>query len=701
MMLFGFYDLNMALSLLFIVFSEFSIWWILPCLGVGLLFGWFFYRKELSKKSKLHYFLFALRAVLISLLCFLLLAPLIKTQRKRIEKPLIVIAQDNSASIKAGKPTGFDLQAYEKQLRLFKERLSEDYEVEVLSFGKAVKFSDTLDYKEQQTNFSVLFDFINKQYEGRNLGAIILASDGIINAGYNPTTELTKFKSPVISIALGDTIPKKDLFINSVNYNKIVYLGNDYTVAVNLGAFDLKGKKAIVNIKAEGLSAFNKSVMIDEKDWRNTLIFNLKAAKLGTQKITIEALPLEKEATLQNNKQTIFIDVLDSKKKVLLLAHAPHPDLAAIKQGLEANENYEVRVNVVNGNESNIDFDAYSLVVLHNLPSKAPIKAVFNKIKSKPRLFVMGLDVDFAQLNQVQDLLKTTKGTATEDFLPKLNTGFFAFNLSSSAAGLISKLPPLSSKVGTFTFVAQHQNFLVKPDDKPLLSFVNQNNLTTGFLFGEGLWRWRLENYKLTDNHDAFQEILSKVIQYLSIQEDKRKFRAYPVKNRFHDDEAIILNAEVYNDVFEPVKNAEIAVDVFSNTGKKYSYIFTAKGENYELNAGLLPAGTYNFIAKTNAIGKQQVAKGQFLVEQQVAEYQQTKANHQLLYQIAQATGGDFLYPDDLESLDSLLKQKEQIKTIAFDDKSYNDLINLKWFFAVLIVLLSLEWFLRKRNGII
>jgi hypothetical protein len=692
----------MVLSLLFIVFAELSIWWILPCLGVGFLFGWFFYRKELNQKSNLYYFLFALRVILISLLCFLLLAPLIKTQRKRIEKPLIIIAQDNSASIKVGKPTGFDLKTYDKQLKLFKEGLREDYDVEVLSFGKAVKLNDTLDYKEQQTNLSALFDFINKQYEGRNLGAVILASDGIINAGYNPITELTKFKSPIFTIALGDTIPKKDLFINSINYNKIAYLGNDYSVAVNLGAFDLKGNKATVNIKAEGLQAFNKTIIINEQDWRNALIFNLKAAKLGVQKITIEALPVGKEATLQNNKQTIFIDVLDGKKKVLLLAHAPHPDLAAIKQGLEANENYEVLVNVANGNESNVDFDAFSLVILHNLPSaKAPIKTVFTKIKSKPKLFVIGLDVDFIQLNQGQDLLKATRGIATQDFLPKLNTGFFAFSLSATSTGLIAKFPPLSSQIGSFTFVAQHQNFLVKPDDKPLLSFVNQNNLTTGFLFGEGLWKWRLENYKLAENHDAFQEILSKVVQYLSVQEDRRKFRAYPAKNRFNDDEAIILNAELYNDVFEPVKNAEIAVDVFSNTGKKYSYIFTAKGENYELNAGLLPAGVYNFIARTSVTGKQEVVKGQFLVEQLVAEYQQSKANHQLLYQIAQTTGGDFLYPDDLESLNSRLKQKEQIKTIAFEDKSYDDLINLKWFFAVLMLFITLEWFLRKRNGII
>ncbi|WP_304063121.1 hypothetical protein [Pedobacter glucosidilyticus] len=689
----------MVLSLLFIVFSEFSVWWILPCLGVGLLFGWFFYRKELSQKSNLYYFLFALRTIFISLLCFLLLAPLIKTQRKRTEKPLIVIAQDNSASIKSA---GLDLQTYHKQFKLLKERLSEVYEVEVLSFGKSVKLGDTLNYKEQQTNFSALFDFINKQYEGRNLGTVILASDGIINAGYNPITELTKFKSPIFTIALGDTIPKKDLFINSINYNKIAYLGNDYTVAVNLGAFDLKGSKAIVNIKAEGLQPFNKTIVIDEQDWRNALTFSLKATKLGVQKITIEALPVDKEATLQNNKQTIFIDVLDGKKKVLILAHAPHPDLAAIKQSLEANENYEVLVNVVNAQENSIDFDIYSLVILHNLPSaKAPIKAIFNKLKNKPKLFITGLNVDFDELNQTQDLLKTNKGGSAEDFFPKLNTGFFAFSLSATSAGLIAKFPPLNSQISSYTFVVQHQDFLVKPDDQPLLSFVKQNNLTTGFLFGEGLWKWRLENYKLAENHDAFQEILSKVVQYLSVQEDKRKFRAYPVKNRFTDDEAILLNAELYNDVFEPIKNAEIAVDVFSNTGKKYSYIFTAKGENYELNAGLLPAGSYSFTAKTSATGKQEVAKGQFLVEQLVAEYQQTKANHQLLYQMAEATGGDFLYPADLESLNARLQQKEQIKTITFEDKSYDDLINLKWFFAVLMIFITLEWFLRKRNGTI
>jgi hypothetical protein len=78
--------------------------------------------------------------------------------------------------------------------------------------------------------------------------------------------------------------------------------------------------------------------------------------------------------------------------------------------------------------------------------------------------------------------------------------------------------------------------------------FSNDGRVKTAILTGEGIWRWRLEDFEKNENHDAVDELIGKSVQYLSAKDDKRKFRAYPAKNRFAENERITLNAELYND---------------------------------------------------------------------------------------------------------------------------------------------------------
>ena len=48
------------------------------------------------------------------------------------------------------------------------------------------------------------------------------------------------------------------------------------------------------------------------------------------------------ESNSNNNEQNGRIDIRDSREKILLVANAPHPDIAAIKDAIESNQNYEV-----------------------------------------------------------------------------------------------------------------------------------------------------------------------------------------------------------------------------------------------------------------------------------------------------------------------------------------------------------------------
>src|SRR5690606_36456063 len=94
-------------------------------------------------------------------------------------------------------------------------------------------------------------------------------------------------------------------------------------------------------------------------------------------------------------------------------------------------------------------------------------------------------------------------------------------------------------------------------------------------------------------------------------------------------------------------------------------------------------------------------SKGTFVVEKIELEYLNTTADHQLLYNLAKMSGGEFVLPGNLSDLEQLIAENEKITTVVHTDNTYEELINLKWIFFLLILLLSTEWFLRKRNGLL
>jgi hypothetical protein len=683
-----------------ILFNDFSAWWILPCILVGLLYAFILYYK--SEKITLSYILFSLRAICITIICFLLLSPLWQSKNKRIEKPLIIIAQDQSTSIKIAESETFNSTTFHQNLKQLAEKLQENYEVEILGFGDQVKQGFNFNYTAQQTNISELFNYIKDQYIGRNIGAIVLTSDGIINKGSVSFNEMSVSKTPIYSIALGDTIPKKDLLIANVNYNKIVYLGNDYTLDVDLKAFASNSNKSKLNVSTNDGQVVSSDIIIDKEDWYQTKKIKIEARKKGIQQIKINVSGIDGEISTLNNQEVIYVEVLDGRHQVLLLGASPHPDLGAIKRSIENNTDYEIKLALADAIPN--DFLKYDLIILHNLPSvQFPIKNLLQQSASKAKLFVVGTQTDFNSLNQVQPYLKIASNGTFQNIYTSLNKEFSSFTLSENTKIYLQQLPPLLAPNGNYVARADAQYLLSQKSNitNPSLVFFKQDNVQTAFLIGEGLWRWSMDNYLKFDNHDATDELLSRTVQYLNVKDDKRKFRVQAISNRFMTNESVILNAELYNDSYQLINDVEISLDVKGSNGEKFSFVFSKRDNFYVLDAGKLPEGIYSYTAKTKFGGKDLIAEGRFIVEKGNIELANTLADHQFLYQLSHLTGGKMLNPQELKKIEDLLVENEKVKTLSYLDKNYIDLINLKWIFIMIMSFLSLEWFLRKRNGTI
>ncbi|MFD0939575.1 hypothetical protein [Pedobacter boryungensis] len=688
-------------------FSASSIFAFISCLLLGCLYAWLLYRKNQNLERNLKYTLTALRVLTIAAIAWLFFAPLVKLISYTPEKPIIVLAHDNSISVAQIEPVGFNKRKYQQDLQELANQLSTKYEVKTYSFSDSVKSGLNFSGNGKLSNGSLLFNQLNDELLNRNVGAVILAGDGIFNRGGNPLYELNKIKAPIYTVALGDTIPKRDVLIANVSYNNLVYLDNEFTLEVQLQAYESKGETTQLSVLENGIKIKEQSVSINSNSFVKDVQVKLKASKIGIQKYTINLSPLKNEITTKNNSQTVFIEVIDARQKVLIAAAAPHPDITAIKQAIELNKHYEVTVALAD-ELNTVDANKYSLAILYQLPSTVNTNtALVNKIQEAklPLWYIIGAQSNISAFNQVQKELNFSRiNGSLQEVFPYPDANFTAFNLDANSLKQLNDYDPLQMPFASLNINGNYTSVLNQRIGKvntqnPLLFFMDDNGKKIGFLLGEGIWKWKLEEAKNEQSLPLFNELITKTVQYLSVKDDKRKFKVYSTKSTFDENENVVLNATLYNDAYESVNTPDVNVQVKNNDGKTFNYTFSKFGIAYRLDAGTLPQGNYTYVASTALGDKKYKDSGAFYVNALIVEYQQTTANHQLLYTMAKQSGGKMIMPSNLLSLVNELEKSGQLKTISYEDRKYEELINLKWLFGLIVLLLSVEWFLRKRNG--
>ena len=682
------------------------------CLALGLLYAWLLYRQPVNLGKQFRYWLFAARAIVITVIALILLSPLVKSVSYNQQKPLVLILQDNSQSIsmfaappKSPPPAGGEtFKTFVNNLSLLKKELGNDYDVQEFHFNRDVADGLTKDFNGKQTDISKALHQLNDRFVNQNIGALVLATDGLYNQGSDPQYEAKNFKTTIYTIALGDTIAKRDLLIGNVNYNKTAFLGNDFEIEVLTEAYQSKGENTRLSVTEDGKQVASQNIPVSSNDFHKVVTIKLNADKKGTRKFNISIAPIKNEISVQNNSETIYVDVLDAKEKVLLLYDSPHPDISVIRQSIENNKNYEVKASLLS-ELTTVKPGDYSLVVLYQV-SGTGNNILQNLLKSKiPVWYIIGAQSDLPAFDESQKFIQISSGQQQmQEVFAQPATDFTDFTLSDSSRKKITAFPPLLAPYGSYSSPPPGGTLLRQrigsvETTYPLLSFGDEGGERIGVLTGEGIWRWQLAEFQTYGNHHALEELFGQGVQYLTANANRQRFIVYPAKHVFDEGENVLLNAELYNDALELINTPDVRIDLKNEAGKSYSFLFTRNGQSYQLDAGTLPVGEYTYAAATKNGTKQFNASGQLTVKPLNLESRQSAANHQLLNTIAKQSGGEMLYPNQIDRLADLIRKNENIKTVVYEDKHYSDIIDVKWVFALILGLLSLEWFLRKREG--
>ena len=664
-----------------------------------------YFRNKMQHYGKaLNVILFALRTLMVGLVVLLLFNPLIRQKFSSVETPTIILAHDNSSSIALCKDSAFYKKDYLTQFEQFRKDLNADFQVDEYLFGEEVLDFEQLDFSDQLTDLSSLIKTLDRRYYKRNVGAVLLFSDGIYNRGFEPELVAENFPFPIHTVVLGDTVSYPDLAIRNVHYNKVVSLGATFPIRITVAARDLAGRKAQLTLKESGRIIEKRDIEIPSNRFSKEVDFMLDATKKGVMPIDIEVSGIAEEEHLLNNVRHIFIEVLDQKYKLLCVAASPHPDLGALRSVL--NDNYEV--DFCFGKENLPEFSNYDLVILHQVPSA---KMDFNALKSQldknvklPVLFVVGNETDRSSLGKLQNVYELHSGATNTliDIKAHLNTSFSTFTFDDKAEQLIAKYPPLALPHMEINALQNHDDLLLQEvmgvkSGLPLLSFASDRR-KMAFLFGTNIWRWRLFEYYQSKNHDVFDELFSKTLKYLLLSANDGS--AIYAKENYYSNEPVIITAELRNPNNELITDPDMTIQIVNKlTNEVYDYTFSKRDHDYQLNAGLLPEGLYQYKLEAQMGDRKINVNGTFSVVAIGIEEQQLTADMERMRNVARLTNGNCYTAQQLQQLAEDLRHDTRITSVEHHESRFEDLIHSKWIFFVLIGLAAIEWFLRKMFG--
>ena len=705
---------------------------LLAAIPASILFSFWSYRFTVPPISKsLKIILLSLRALALFLLFVLLGEPLLSLLTHSIQEPIVAVLIDNSKSLAIRERAGDIKQILMKTLE--SPSISKLQSVGVpqyILFDRSSKPLSSFSAESVTTNgdgtdIGAALKHLKDATGTQNIQAAILLTDGEFTVGTSPLYEAQELGLPVFTVGIGDSSEQRDVQIRRVLANDITYLGNRVPVNATVRSTGFRNERTEVTLQQDG-RILDRKVLVLERGTREYAVpLSFVPAKEGVQKFTVAVSTLPDELTDRNNAMSFFTKVLKSKMKVLLVAGSPSQDVAFLRRALEGDKNVDLQpfIEEKNGDFYNTPMTAQTIadadcLVLVDYPNDATSAASFALIRdavtgTKPFMFVLSRTMNFAKLRALEAALPFSVGeTSTNEYqvfvsIPAAEVDNPILRLSSRSVDVWSKLAPIFSIQGLFRAKPESETLgtirlQTTTTTEPVLLSRNVNRRKSFAILAYGLWRWKMYGEPGSGSENVLDEFLSNTVRWLTTRDDDRRFRIQPVKTMFSGQEPIEFTGQLYDENYKPVEDATVQVTITQDKHTNDIVLNSLGSGQYDGSLEGLGEGDYSFTSRAQQGGKiLGDDKGTFSVGGLNAEFLDTRMNKLLLQQVAAQTGGKYYDPGAIDDLPKDIASLPNFKPTELTQTHQIELWNLRWTLSLIVLLFSLEWFLRKRSGMI
>ena len=674
-----------------------------------------------------------LRSISLSLLLLLFFEPIVRLVHRDQQPPRVAILLDDSQSMTVKDKHGDRALALREWLRSggvknLAGSVRPDYSTFASNLrGGEMSPPDTMGFKGETTDLSNVFTQLKDRIARENIQACVVLSDGEYTIGKNPLYDAKSLGIPIYMIGIGDTNEQKDIVIARVVTNNVAYAETKVPVQVTVRSSGFGGENVEVTISDGNTVLDRKVIQLSEGTREYPVELSVTPKDEGVKKYVVSVSNLPGELTEKNNYHTLFMKVLKNKLKIVLFAGAPNPDVAALRQALLEDGRFAVNAYVqksqndfYEGKLSQAILDSADCFIFIAFPGAATSQEILQQVKNaidrsaKPLMFIAGSVLDYSKLATFQPYLPVVWSSPSPgeiQVFPAPAERYKNHPLITLEGQMTSErwsqLPPINKSNTAFRAkpeanvlcAVQFQNIVVQ---EPLIITRSINHQRSLAITGENIWQWRLMAQGNPATENFFSHFMANAVRWLTSKDEDKKVRIVSDKQLFTTAEPATFTAQVYDEQFQPVDNAEISVEIRGAAGASQFQLHAVGSGVYQGVADGLSEADYAFTGKASLDGKFYGGdEGKFAVGSVNVEFLDTRMNKTLLEQIAFRTQGKYY---DLEASGSLgedLSREVRFSAKELVQASEIELWNWRYFVAALIFLFALEWFVRKLNGML
>ncbi|MCW5519499.1 VWA domain-containing protein [Aureitalea sp. L0-47] len=673
-----------------------TVLYIIVAAVVAFAVAVFMYGYKAKESVRLRWIFGILRFFSLFALLLLIINPKFRSETYTVQKPKLPVLIDNSSSIAELEQDG-NVTEFVEMLKNNSE-LNDKFDITYFSFGKGLTNNDSLSFSEKNTNIDKALSSIKSVFKNE-IAPTVLLTDGNQTLGNDYEFGVSDFGNSIYPLILGDSTKYTDLKIEQLNTNRYAFLKNQFPVEAILVYSGTAPVSAQFLISQGGSTVYRESVSFTELDNTRTLSFTLPANSVGLQRYQAQIVPLQEEKNKSNNTKQFAVEVIDQATNVLVVSKIIHPDLGALRKSISSNEQRTVRF--AKPSEAVSLLNDHQLVVLYQPDGTfASLYEEIEKLK-KNTFTITGTQTNWDYLNTVQQNFEKEASFQSEFATGVLNRNYGTFAVEDIG---FDGFPPLKTAFGTLEVLIPHETILEQAidgfsSDSPMLATMELNGVRNAIWDGEDLWRWRAQTYLETGDFSAFDEFTGKLVQYLA--STKRRSRLEVVGETFYyNNEPIKITAQYFdsNYVFDPRASVTISV-VNTETNEQRTFPMLLRSNFYEVDLNSLPAGNYQY---TVSVRDEVVTRsGSFTILEFNVEQQFLNADVTKLKRLATNTNGTAFFVSERENLINALLEDQRFVAVQKSEQKVVPLIDWKYLLGLIALLLSLEWFTRKYNGLI
>jgi uncharacterized membrane protein len=709
-------------------------------------------------------FLTVLRACVYAGLIFFLLGPaLINKRVSKLRRPLTLLI-DTSQSMgfpASTKATPGD-KAPKSRLDLVKEKLdggqqpliqklSRDYDLRVIRFGASLEpiAPDSLARLRAQDPGTRLIELL--QSAARDEAAksgIIVFSDGIANGEVRSFDGAT-VAAPVFAVGVGETEGFTDLRIAKLGAPEFAFRGREFKIDLTVQAFGMKGRTVPLYFNRGKNLIASRSIAIDADPFEQNVTLSFTPKELGTHAFSVSLPAQAGEQITQNNQKEFKVEVRRDKIRVLTLSGSPSWNYRFLRMALKQDPLIElVSFVFLRTPTDTVDVPENQLSLI-----PFPIDDIF--LEELKNFDVVIFD-DFSHrayfnpvyLERVRDFVRDGGGlamlggsrafdnggyadSALREVLPVELDGKGGFqsrgevHAALTAAGKahpITRLLPdpkgneeTWSKMPALTGINQvrsvrGETLLTASANgaqagAPLLAIGRYGKGRTLALMSDDAWRWNfiaVGNKETPQNH---LKLVRQAVRWLAQEPAFEQVQLYPIPTS-QPGEKVAIKLKVLNDDFTPTRQASVQLRVFSPEGEPTLVSTGPDGDEGEYSGEYTPTkeGIYRVEAQASAGGKSLGGdKASFTAAFSYGETDDGLPRLDLMKKIAESSKGEYIPINDWneKTFDKIAARLEQIAPSEIVEQRQIRLWSNLWPFGIILVLLSVEWWIRRKWGLI